>query len=602
MDLFKSVRLLFQGVANAIRELPQYFNEEERRLVTRSLIIGVVVWAVVFLVRTAVLASLDSLLAWIEAGPSLWLVLVPLLLGALGVAALSRYRYTLISYHDRQGQLLELNDIEGDGLERAIPLYYASEPSLEQTLKGQEGVEVRWQMPTFTLALRKSLATVATIGTGGSGGLQASVTLIGESLAAGLFKPRRSVDLTLARLGPLRTLQRWWQANTPDELQTAQLSGIAAAAATLFGTPFAAAFFATEVMYRRRPLIEKLIYALISALVAFFLSDVATANHPALFEVERVYVPPTDLRYFGVLMLMAAVISVVSIYFSRARGLVERGFLRLLPDVWQRHALGAAVTGLVAIGAVWLLDYLALGEQGLALVLGPGVGFIGSTLVGEVTVFVALIALAAKMLATLMTIGSGGSAGLLVPSLYFGSAIAAAFAAVFDYEPMVLVIPAMTASLVSIVNVPLAAILFAVEMFSGSYMLPALLVLVVSALLSFNNSIYRTQRETFDKRQVLPGVSVRREAIPPQWAGQTLIELDFRRHFDLNVIGLVEVSGEDGLPRIQLGAAASVVLEEGDILVVLGRDEKLNALEATLKELRGQARGPGEDQPPAGLG
>ena len=50
----------------------------------------------------------------------------------------------------------------------------ASEPAFEQALTGQEGVEVRWQMPTVTLAVGKFLATLTTIGSGGSGGPEAS--------------------------------------------------------------------------------------------------------------------------------------------------------------------------------------------------------------------------------------------------------------------------------------------------------------------------------------------------------------------------------------------------------------------------------------------
>lgn len=77
---------------------------------------------------------------------------------------------------------------------------------------------------------------------------------------------------------------------------------------------------------------------------------------------------------------------------------------------------------------------------------------------------------------------------------------------------------------------------------------------------------------------------MRRLPIPAKWAGHTLIDLDFRKRFNLNVIGLVEKEGENGLPRVRLGSAAPVVLEIGDILVVLGRDEHLDALETAVKD------------------
>jgi CIC family chloride channel protein len=566
---------------NSVRTVPNYFDREERRLVVQSVIIGVVVWAIVYGLKTAVHALFHTTLHWIEEASTPLVLFAPLLSGALIVAAISRYRATTIHYRDEDGHIHQLNDVEGDGLERAISLYYASEPTFEQALTGQEGVDVRWQMPTFSLAVRKFLATLVTLGSGGSGGLEASVTLIGESVSAGLFKPRRIVAQADRRVSLVGRAWRWWQANDPDDLQTAQLSGIAAAVAVLLGAPFAAAFFATEVMYRQRPLIEKIVYSLISSLTAYFLTNLASAGHTVIFEVEQMYVPPSDGRYYGVLVLLATAVSLISILFSRLRKSFDHAFHRQ-KVTWQRHLFGAALTGLIALAVAYITRSLDLMENGVELVLGPGETAVSLALAGDMTLTLALIALFAKMLGTLATIGSGGSAGLLVPSLFFGTMVAAALADLFGYEPMLLIIPAMTASLVSIVNVPLAAILFTVEVFSAAYMLPALVVLVVASILAHDNTIYRTQREKLSKRQILPGISTRRVPVPPAWAGQTLVELNFRRRFDLNVIGMLEVRGVDGNPHIRLDASATTPLEAGDILVVLGADEKLAILEETI--------------------
>ncbi len=568
---------------NVVKNLPNYFDQDERRLVVQSIIIGVVVWAAVFSLKAAVHWAFHETLHWLE-HVNLLFVFIPLLVGALITAVIIQIRPTTLHYRDKDDQIHELIDAEGDGLERAISLYYSSEPTFEQALTGQEGVDVRWQLPTFTLALRKYLATLVTLGSGGSGGLEASVTLIGESLAAGLFKPRQIVEEADKHIGIIGRMWRWWQSDDPDDLQTAQLSGIAAAVSVLLGAPFAAAFFATEVMYRNRPIIEKLVYSLISSLTAFFLTDIFSNGHTAIFEVETRIVPPTTLRYYGVLALVAAVISLVSVYFARLRASFEEGFHHRQPNPWRRHLIGAAFTAVVAIAVAYGTEYFHLTEHGLALVLGPGEEAINMALAGELTIAVASLALFAKMIATLATIGSGGSAGLLVPSLFFGTMVASVFANIFGYQAQVLIIPAMTATLVAIVNVPLAAILFTVEVFGSIYMVPALVALVVTSILAHENSVYRTQREATNKRQILPGASVRRVPIPTKWTDQTLIDLDFRQKFDLNVIGLVEQKGEDGRPHIRLGSAASVILQKGDILVVLGSDENLDALETAVHE------------------
>ncbi len=574
--LLDSVRHL--GV---VRGLLGYFDEEERRLVFQSVVIGAAVWLVVFGLKTAVHAVFEFNLHLIEQIHPVFL-LVPLLIGAVAVAAIATYKKSTVHYRDEDGKIHELNAIEGDGLERAISLYYSSEPSLEQALTGEEGIGVRWQLPTFTLAFRKFFATLITLGSGGSGGLEASVSLIGESMAAGLFKPRRQIE-AIQRPEMVDKAWGWWQASNADNLQTAQLSGIAAAVSVLLGAPFAAAFFATEVMYRNRPIIEKLVYSLISAMVAYALT--AVFGHTQPFEIEHFYVPPSDWSYYGVLLLTAVTVALVSHYFKALRASFEKMFHKSSDDPYRRHMLGALMTGLIALLVYAIAAQYDLTDHALELVLGSGESAINMAFAGELTIAVALIALVAKLVATLMTVTSGGSAGLLIPSLFFGTMVATAYANLFDYEPILLIAPAMTASLVAIANVPLAAILFVVEVFGSAYMMPALFMLVVTSIFAHEATIYRPQRETFSGRQIFPGVSVRRVRIPATWVDKTLIGLDFRKKYELNVIGLAERRTENGRSWLHLGSASSTVLEADDVLIVLGRDEKLDQLEEALAEM-----------------
>lgn len=554
------------------------FNPSERRLVVQAALIGALVWVVVFALKTGVHWLFDLVMELVNRSPSPVLVLVPLLLGAAGTTAVVLFRAQTVQYRDRSGQLHELNDVEGDGLERAIALYFSSEPALEQALLGKEGVEVRWELPTYTLAARKALATLSTLGTGGSGGLEASVALVGESLATGAVKPRQ-VPNWLQHLPLLARAQRWWLPTDPDDLQTAQLAGIAAAVTTLLGAPFAGAFFAVEVMYRRRPIIEKLLFALIASLVAFFLSNIL-AGHPRLFVVSVGSRPPETFRYYGVLATMAVIIALVSRAFIFLRTRVEHWFQADWPDPWRRHLLGAAMTGAVALAAA------ALTGEDLSLVLGTGVSTIEKAMTSQFTLMVAIVALVAKLAATLATVGSGGSAGLLIPSIFFGAMVAAGLAPVFHIPAALLIVPAMTASLGAVVNVPLAAVFFVVEAFGSPFLIPSLVVLLIAMLLVHDNSIYRTQRETYEGRQILPGYSVRRFPVPLGWEGKTLVELRLRNRFDVNVIGVIEAYVEDGRMRYQARFNPSIgrPLSTGDTLIVLGEDARLDTLAATVDQ------------------
>lgn len=575
---------------NQIRTLiSAQFTREERRLLLQSAVVGIVVWAVVYALKTAVHELSHFVFHWVEHSASRLFLLIPLLLGALIVAFLTK-RGKELHYRDDDGHIHTLVDVEGDGAERAISLYFASEPSFEQTLMGEEGVDVRWKMPTLSLAARKFLATLATLGSGASGGLEASVTLIGESVSASLFKPRANVSDN-------SIWHRWWLSWNQDHLQTAQLSGVAAAVATVLGAPLTAAFFAVELMYRRRPVIEKLVYALVSALIAFFLTTIVSNGHTAIFEidVQQRIPPPTTLNYYGLVVLVAVLVAISSIFFGILRVRVEKTFHQSQPDIVQRHLLGALLAGLLGLGIAYGVDLLAVrgilpdsaGAHGLQLALGSGEPIIMAALTGGVISWVALIGLGAKMLTTSITIGSGGSAGLLVPSLYFGTMIAASVAAFMGVPAMTLIVPAMAASLVAIANVPLAAVLFTVELFGASYLVPSLIALVVATILRHDNSVYRGTRKQHEAKQIMPGVGVERISVPVAWHGKTLADLSLRNEFELTVIGILHRDEVAGLlnPEVDLHVSPAHVLSEGDVLVVLGRDERLERLKSAVIDL-----------------
>ena len=567
-------RLLSPDLIARFIAIPSQFDRREQHLVVMSVVVGAVVWAVVYLLKLSVHWLSEHVLEWVEQSPFQLIVFVPLVAGSLAVAALAAWRASYVYYRDKDDHLHTLNDVEGDGLERTIALYYTSEPVLDRALLGTQGVRARWELPTFGLAFRKFVATLVTLGGGGSGGLEASVTLIGESVAVGLFKPRPR--LLPHNLWVLR-LWRWWRTLDPDELQTAQLSGVAAAVSTLLGAPLAGAFFAIEVMYRRRPVIEKLIYALIASLTAFFLGHFTAPTNTKFVTISGLLPPPLTWQYYLILVVLAISVAFVDVYLRKVRGTLSAFFHHRFAQPWQRHVVGALMTGTIGLTAAWLT------KQPLDLVLGTSDRVIAAALTGQLTIWIAAIALIGKLLATMSTITSGGSAGMLVPSMYLGSMAGVIVARVFGYPDFMLVIPSITASLVSLINVPLTAIMLTVELFGASYLLPALVVLLVTLLLSHPTSVYRTQRDEDDSREILPGYGVRRINVPRAWEGKTLRDLALRDRYDVNVIGYVEnrAQGAQVTPYVP----AIRPLRTSDRLIVLGKNSAIGALLAELNNL-----------------
>ena len=569
------MRTIWEAIKQAFRGLR--VGREQRLLVGQSIIIGFVVWIAIFALKEIVHWLFHEVIHWIEYAPTVFVLFIPLVVGALIVALIGRYRSQVITYRDAEGEIEPLNAVEGDGVERAIALYYSSDSSVAQGMvTGEKGIAARWQVPTFALGIRKFLATLATLGSGGSGGLEGSSVLIGETIGAGIYKFRNRASPSDSE----DDLDAWKFPNT-DHLQVAQLSAVAAAVSVLLGAPLAAAFFATEVMYRNKPLLQKLFYALVAALVARVLSSYVKGARPLIFHIEELTLPEVSLRYLLYLFLVAIAIAFVGQVYRALTVQANSWFQKGISNHYARLALGAVLTGTIAVLFYFYTTATGVTEHGLEFVLGSGEPAIGFALAGEITLSLALIALVAKMFATLATIGSGGSAGMLVPALFFGTMVAAMFADLADLTPVTLIAPAMAASLIALVNTPLAAILLAIELFGVEYMVPVLLALIVTGLFSNPKTIYRTQQNApVDDEEV----ELREVPIPVSWQGKTLDELQLNKRHGLQIVGLLEQEGEDGRAHVRVDDAAAILLESGDVLVVAAEIGVLDAFEIAVSE------------------
>ncbi len=590
--MLDSLRSAFRGL---------HLGKEQRTLAIQAVVIGVVVWIAIFALKESVHWLFHEVLHWIERAPTPIVLFVPLCVGALIVGLIARYRPETINFRTEEGEIEELDLIEGDGIERAIALYFAADPSVRKgDPADQSGLEARWRKSTFGLAVRKFIASLVTLGGGGSGGLEATAALIGESLGAWYYKLRsgKPSDGAQDRQPPSPSIELPWQAPNPDYLQTAQLCGIAAAVTVLLGAPLAAAFFASEVMYRSRPLLEKLFYSLISALTAQVLSSFVTGARPMLFGVENISYPgAANVRYWVGLVLMGIALAFVGQLYRILNEQFHTWFQRGIKDRFVRLLAGFGLTGAIALAAYYVMRWLGITDRGLELVLGSGESMVIAAFAGQVTLVVALIGLVAKMLATLATINAGGSAGLLVPSFFFGTMVATAFARVLSTEPLHFIVPALTGSLIAIVNTPFAALIFVVEEFGADYLLPALLILIVTGLLSNPKTIYRTQQTAQESIEILPGYDIQLLGIPAAWVGKTLKALKLHDRFGVEAVGLLDRSPGAERPRVLFGSQLDeeTALTAEDTVLVYGQEEKLAALEAAESQLNLSEEGRNDD-------
>lgn len=433
------------------------------RMVLLSGVLAAFVWAAITALRWLVHHAFEELMHLVEHGHG-W-VGPAVLLGVLGVVG--SLRGVLIR---RPGWA----DASGDGMDLALDNYHSTYADVA------DDPQPRYARPTFGLALRKFVATLLTLGGGGSGGLEAPSVLISESLAAGFSR--------VFRIG------------SEHELRTYQLAGISAAVTTLLGAPFTAALFATEIAYGDRIIYRKFAYALFAGVLAYVLNN-RTFGFAPLFSA-----PPHDPTYtlleYGLTAVVAVAVSApVALGFGLAlkqtKALVERVHPAL------HGAVTALTVGIVAL-SLWQLfglspvHVLGMGEETIALVLADDPALSAWWLL--------LLVLVGKGLTTGLTLTGGGSAGMLIPSMVLGGVSGALTAQVLlatglappGLDPALFAVVGIASSLVAVIGVPLASIALVLEVFGAAYGPPAILACGVTYLLTLRLSIYKTQRMSPD--------------------------------------------------------------------------------------------------------
>jgi len=428
------------------------------RVVLLAALLAALVWAFCSGLRLAVHVSSDALLDFVAHGPpyrGALTLLAALVLGGVLRGALVR----------RPGW----DQAAGDGMNVALDNYHVT------YRHDGDDPQPRYDRPAFKLAAKKAIMTFITLGSGGSGGLEAPVVVIGESTAAGW-----------ARI--LRVRSEY-------ELRTYQLAAISAAVSTLLGAPFTAALFATEVAYGDRIIYRKFAYALFAGLIAYVLNTRLHGYSP-LFIAPAHAATYNVSEYAATAIVSITVSAPVALAFGRVmaqtRALAERRN-PMLTGAWT-----SATAGIVALGLWYAADLepkhvLGMGEATLA-------GLFEGDARLEVS-WVLALALLGKMLTTGLTVGGGGSAGLLVPSMYLGGVAGALTAhllsavGVFVHlDPALFAVVGVACALVAVVGVPLAAIGLVLEVFGSRYGPPAILACGVTYLATLKLHIYRSQR------------------------------------------------------------------------------------------------------------
>lgn len=250
------------------------------------------------------------------------------------------------------------------------------------------------------VVIAKAVATAITLGSGGSAGREGPMVQIGSAFGSMLgWVTRVPVRQRITLVG----------------------AGAAAAVAATFNAPIGGLAFALELLLVSISARTVSLVA-VSSVTATYVGRLYSGQAPS-FDVPRIaqFESPLMSLYelllclpFGVAMGLAAAGFIRALYWSEDR------FTQYFDNPYLRH-----MAGMLGVGLLMYAFLLATSQYHVAGIGYPTVlDVLGGMLADPM--FLLLLA-AAKLLATVLTLGSGASGGVFSPSLFLGATLGAAF-------------------------------------------------------------------------------------------------------------------------------------------------------------------------------
>ncbi len=396
----------------------------------------------------------------------------------------------------------------------------------------------------------KILATGLSLGTGGSGGREGPIVLIGAAIGS-----------TFARYS------RFGQ----DEVQAFVAAGAGAGIGAVFDAPIAGMLFALEV------LLGSLALRHLNAVVV--VSVVASVTTHAIIGEDSILVSPpyelSDPRQLVLFALLAVVVVAFGYFFLEAMHFADSIGSGWAPS-WLKPVTAGLLVGLVGLARP---EALGTGQEFLR-------GLLRQVEPGNLAWGLLLIIAIAKSLTAAATHGGGGSVGSFMPSMVIGGTVGAGFAviagqlwSVSALNPGAFALVGMAAMLTVVVRAPLTAILLVFEL-TGDYgmILPLMLTVAIATVVADRIHPGSTYVATLrlkgvhlpqhEDRDVLDTVQVRNVMtwVPTVDTSSTVAE----------VAELIDATGHHGIPVVDEAEAPVGVVTITDLETASLLDDTLD--------------------------
>ena len=275
---------------------------------------------------------------------------------------------------------------------------------------------------------------------------------------------------------------------SPQDSRIAVAVGVGSGIGAIFRAPLGGAVLGAEILYRDDLEPEALFPSLVASIVGFSVFGAVEGFDPIFGTLNSaVFDRPVQLVYYAVLGIAAGLVG--RLYSRGFYGVVSLRHKLPGPDMLKPAIAGVAVgliglafPAVLATGYGWLQRGMQNGLPDLALWMVLALPFV-------------------KILATSLSIGSGGSGGIFGPGMFIGGFVGLGlWRLLHDVAPGMPALPApfivvgMIACFGSIAHAPLGLMLMVAEMTGSLALLPPAMVAVgLATLMVGDDTIYESQ-------------------------------------------------------------------------------------------------------------
>lgn len=318
----------------------------------------------------------------------------------------------------------------------------------------------------------KLIATVVTLFAGGSAGKEGPGAQIGAGVASTIS-------------GLLR-----FSAKDRKKLVAC---GISAGFATVFGTPVAGAVFGIEVLIVGLLRYDLLLPSIVAGFSAFF-----TAQY---FGVKYTYYEISYFQHFYIDLALIFKVILAGVFFGGVAHLIV-STLKYIEKSIEKIKINPYWKAFFA-GVLLVVLSFAVGDK----FFGLGLETISETMQfeGKVPADIPWYAFLVKIFYTAVTLGSGGSGGIITPIFYIGATSGEFFGHILggDYQLSFFAALGFISVLAATTNAPIAALIMAMELFGMDIAHYAAVSIAISFLIIGHRSVFPSQKLSMSKSDML---------------------------------------------------------------------------------------------------